>query len=162
MITIGLLCEGKTPEDNRVALTPEQCKWIHLHINGVQVVAQSSLHRCFTDAEYKAAGITVNNDLSHCDLLLGIKEVPVQWLIPGKTYLFFSHTRKKQPYNQVLFRAVIDKKITLIDYECLEHEDGQRIIGFGFFAGIVGAHNGMMAYGNRTGLFHLELSLIHI
>jgi saccharopine dehydrogenase (NAD+, L-lysine forming) len=87
---------------------------------------------------------------------LGIKEVPVGQLISGKTYLFFSHTKKKQPYNQQLFRAILDKKITLVDYECLEHEDGQRIIGFGFFAGVVGAHNGMMAYGNRTGLFTLE------
>ena len=87
---------------------------------------------------------------------LGIKEVPVDQLIPGKTYLFFSHTKKKQPHNQQLLKAILDKKITLIDYECLEHEDGQRIIGFGFFAGIVGAHNGMMAYGNRTGLFKLD------
>uniref|UniRef100_UPI002587FBF0 NAD(P)-dependent oxidoreductase n=1 Tax=Hydrotalea sp. TaxID=2881279 RepID=UPI002587FBF0 len=87
--------------------------------------------------------------------LLGIKEVPKADLIPNKVYLFFSHTRKKQPYNRALFHEMINKKITLIDYECLEHEDGQRIIGFGFFAGIVGAHNGMMCYGKRTGLFHL-------
>ncbi|MCY7309827.1 MAG: NAD(P)-dependent oxidoreductase, partial [Chitinophagaceae bacterium] len=80
----------------------------------------------------------------------------VDQLLPGKTYLFFSHTKKKQPHNQPLLRAILDKKIRLIDYECLEHEDGQRIIGFGFFAGIVGAHNGMMAYGNRTGLFTLD------
>jgi len=94
--------------------------------------------------------------MSDCDILLGIKEVPVDQLIPGKTYLFFSHTKKKQLHNQPLLRAILDKKIRLVDYECLEHEDGQRIIGFGFFAGIVGAHNGMMAYGNRTGLFKLD------
>jgi hypothetical protein len=87
---------------------------------------------------------------------LGIKEVPVKELIPGKTYLFFSHTKKKQPHNQALLRSILEKKITLIDYECLEHEDGQRIIGFGFFAGVVGAHNGMMGYGIRTGLFNLD------
>ncbi|MGB3007573.1 MAG: NAD(P)-dependent oxidoreductase, partial [Chitinophagaceae bacterium] len=85
-----------------------------------------------------------------------IKEVPVAQLMPGKTYLFFSHTKKKQPHNQPLLSAVLEKGITLIDYECLEHEDGQRIIGFGFFAGVVGAHNGMMAYGNRIGLFALD------
>ncbi|MGZ8559690.1 MAG: NAD(P)-dependent oxidoreductase, partial [Chitinophagaceae bacterium] len=89
-------------------------------------------------------------------ILLGIKEVPVDQLIPGRTYLFFSHTKKKQPYNQKLMRAILDKNILLIDYECLEHDDGQRIIGFGFFAGVVGAHNGIMAYGNRTGLYKLE------
>lgn len=156
MITIGLLREGKIPVDNRVALTPEQCQWIHQHMNGVRLVVQTSPHRCFPDSEYEAAGIPVQEDVSHCDLLLGIKEVPAQWLIPGKTYCFFSHTRKKQPYNQALFRTILDKRITLIDYECLEHEDGQRILGFGFFAGVVGAHNGVMAYGNRTGLYQLD------
>src|SRR5205085_3931568 len=64
--------------------------------------------------------------------------------------------KKMQLHNRGLLRAMLDKKITLVDYECLEHEDGQRIIGFGFFAGVVGAHNGIMAYGNRTGLFTLE------
>src|SRR5258708_9100973 len=86
---------------------------------------------------------------------MGIKEVPEKELIPGKTYLFFSHTKKQQPYNQAMFHSLLDKKITLIDYECLEHADGQRILGFGFFAGIVGAHNGIMAYGRRTGQYQL-------
>jgi saccharopine dehydrogenase (NAD+, L-lysine-forming) len=156
MIKLGLLREGKVPPDNRVALTPDQCKWLHTHMNNLQIVAQTSSDRCFTDAEYKAAGIPIQEDMSDCDLLLGIKEVPADWLIPGKTYLFFSHTRKKQPYNQRLFRTMLTKQITLIDYECLEHEDGQRILGFGFFAGVVGAHNGVMAYGNRTGLYQLD------
>ena len=98
----------------------------------------------------------MKEDMSDCDILLGIKEVPVDQLLAGKTYLFFSHTKKKQPHNQKLLWAILDKNIRLIDYECLEHEDGQRIIGFGFFAGVVGAHNGMMAYGNRTGLFKLD------
>jgi len=111
--------------------------------------------RCFKDEDYKAAGAALSEDLSMCDVLLGIKEVPVEMLIPNKTYLFFSHTRKKQPYNQKLMKAMVEKNITLIDYECLEYEDGQRIIGFGFFAGIVGAHNGIMAYGNRTKEFNL-------
>jgi saccharopine dehydrogenase (NAD+, L-lysine forming) len=93
--------------------------------------------------------------LTHCDLLLGIKEVPVSDLLPDKRYMFFSHTKKLQPHNQKMLQAVIEKRITLIDYECLEHEDGQRILGFGFFAGIVGAHNGMMAYGKRTNTFQL-------
>ena len=70
--------------------------------------------------------------------------------------LFRSHTKKKQAHNRALMKAILEKKITLIDYECLEHEDGQRIIGFGFFAGVVGAHNGIMAYGKRTGLFNLD------
>jgi alanine dehydrogenase len=156
MTLIGLIREGKTPADNRVALTPAQCKWIHKNSDAVRVIAQSSSTRCFSDREYLLAGIEVKEDLSECDVLMGIKEVPKESLIAGKTYLFFSHTKKKQPYNQALFHAIIDKKITLIDYECLEHDDGQRIIGFGFFAGIVGAHNGIMAYGNRTGLYSID------
>lgn len=156
MIQIGLLREGKIPVDNRVALTPSQCKWLQQNFNDVKVIVQHSPHRCFPDREYEMAGIAVQENLDNCDILLGIKEVPVDMLIPGKTYLFFSHTKKKQPYNQHLFRTILDKKITLIDYECLEHEDGQRIIGFGFFAGVVGAHNGVMAYGNRTGLYKLD------
>ncbi|HQX73494.1 MAG TPA: NAD(P)-dependent oxidoreductase [Chitinophagaceae bacterium] len=156
MIRIGLIREGKIPADNRVALTPAQCKWILKNSSDVKIIVQSSPDRCFSDREYLSAGVELKEDLGECDLLFGIKEVPVAQLIPGKTYLFFSHTKKKQPQNQKLLQAIIDKKITLIDYECLEHEDGQRIIGFGFFAGVVGAHNGMMAYGNRTGLFKLD------
>lgn len=156
MIKIGLIREGKTPADARVALTPAQCKWIRQNREDIKIFVQTSLVRCYADAEYVAAGVTVQEDMSDCDILLGIKEVPVDMLIENKTYLFFSHTKKLQPYNQKLLQALIKKNITLIDYECLEHEDGARIIGFGFFAGVVGAHNGMMAYGNRTGLYKLE------
>jgi saccharopine dehydrogenase (NAD+, L-lysine-forming) len=156
MIKIGLIKEGKIPADNRVALTPAQCKWIHRNSSEVEIIAQSSTVRCFSDREYQHAGVQVKDDISECNILLGIKEVPVNELLPGKTYMFFSHTKKKQPQNQKMLQAILEKQITLIDYECLEHEDGQRIIGFGFFAGVVGAHNGMMAYGNRTGLYKLD------
>ncbi|MEJ8844367.1 NAD(P)-dependent oxidoreductase [Lacibacter sp. H375] len=155
MLTIGLIREGKTPADNRVALTPAQCKWVHKNTSDVKIVVQSSPQRCFTDKEYRSAGVEITEDMTHCDVLFGIKEVPVEELIPNKTYLFFSHTKKAQLHNQKLMRAMVEKKITLIDYECLTHDDGQRIIGFGFFAGIVGAHNGMMAFGKRTGAFKL-------
>ncbi|SDC01696.1 NAD(P)-dependent oxidoreductase [Niabella drilacis] len=155
-VKIGLIREGKIPHDSRVALTPAQCKWLQAHRPGLSLVVQPSPGRCYKDEEYERAGILLTEDLTDCDILLGIKEVPVTDLIGQKTYLFFSHTKKKQPHNQKLLQAILQKKITLIDYECLEHEDGKRIIGFGFFAGIVGAHNGLMAYGNRTGLFHLE------
>jgi alanine dehydrogenase len=155
MLVIGLIREEKIPADNRVALVPAQCKWLMKHFADMRILVQTSANRCFTDEEYRQAGIEVTEDISGCNLLLGIKEVPVERLLPGKKYLFFSHTRKKQPHNQALLHAMMDKGITLVDYECLEHKDGQRIIGFGFFAGIVGAHNGIMAYGNRTGAYHL-------
>jgi len=156
MLKIGLIKEGKIPADTRVALTPAQCKWIHKNHPEIKVIVQHSENRCFTDKEYELAGVEIKNNMEDCDILMGIKEVPADMLIEGKTYLFFSHTKKLQPWNQQLLKAAIAKKITLVDYECLEHEDGKRIIGFGFFAGIVGAHNGMMAFGKRTGLYQLD------
>jgi len=156
MLTIGLIKEEKIPADNRVALTPAHCKWLLSKVPHCRIVVEPSNSRCFADADYQRAGAFITNNLSICDVLMGIKEVPVAKLISNKTYLFFSHTKKEQPHNQPLMHAMIDKGITLIDYECLEHEDGQRIIGFGFFAGVVGAHNGMMAYGNRTNTFSLS------
>ncbi len=156
MLVIGLIREGKVPVDNRVALSPAQCKWLHKNFSDIKVVAQPSTIRCFRDAEYRQAGVEVTDDLSACTILFGIKEVPVDQLIEGKVYMFFSHTRKRQPHNAKMLGAMMNLKNTLIDYECLVHDDGQRIIGFGFFAGIVGAHNGMMAFGKRKGLYNLE------
>jgi saccharopine dehydrogenase (NAD+, L-lysine forming) len=155
MIKIGLLREGKIPLDNRVALTPAQCDWLKRESGLAEVLVQTAHNRCYTDEEYVRAGVTVTEDLSSCNIILGIKEVPETALMENKTYLFFSHTIKKQPHNKKLLQAVLKKKIRLIDYECLRHEDGQRMIGFGFFAGVVGAHNGMMCYGERTQTFKL-------
>ena len=155
MIRIGLIRETKIPADNRVALIPSQCKWLQKNFDTLKIFAQPSETRCYGNKEYEMAGVEIKEDLSDCDYLFGIKEVAAEQLIPGKKYLFFSHTRKMQPYNRALFRVILDKKITLIDYECMEHEDGQRILGFGFFAGIVGAHNGIMAYGQRSGQYTL-------
>ena len=155
MPVIGLIKEGKVPSDNRVALSPKQCRYLLDQFPSWDIIVESSPNRCFKDKEYQNEGIKVVEDISVADILLGIKEVPKEQLIEGKKYLFFSHTKKSQNYNQALFHVMMDKNITLIDYECLEHEDGQRLIGFGFFAGIVGAHNGIMAYGNRTKEFTL-------
>lgn len=156
MLKIGLIREEKIPMDNRVAFTPSQCKWIHNNFKDISIQVQQSEHRCFSDREYEMAGIEVRSDISACDILMGIKEVPVEALLPGKTYYIFSHTKKLQSRNRKLLRAIIQNKNTLVDYECLEHSDGTRILGFGFFAGIVGAHNGMMAFGKRTGTYHLD------
>ena len=156
MPVIGLIKEGKVPSDNRVALSPKQCRYLLDQFPSWDIIVESSPHRCFKDKEYQKEGIKVVEDISTADILLGIKEVPKDQLIANKKYLFFSHTKKAQTYNKALFHVMMDKNITLIDYECLEHEDGQRLIGFGFFAGIVGAHNGIMAYGNRTKEFKLS------
>ena len=156
MPVIGLIKEGKVPSDNRVALSPKQCRYLLDQFPSWDIIVESSPNRCFKDREYQKEGIKVVDDISSADLLFGIKEVPKDQLIPNKKYLFFSHTKKAQTFNKALFHVMMDKNITLIDYECLEHEDGQRLIGFGFFAGIVGAHNGIMAYGNRTKEFKLS------
>lgn len=155
-LKIVLIREDKTPQDNRVAFTPRQCRWIVDRYPQIELVIQPALTRCFSDAEYKKEGITLQEDVSDCDILMGIKEVPPELLLPGKTYFMFSHTRKKQPYNRKLLKTILEKNITLIDYECLTHEDGHRILGFGFFAGVVGAHNGLMAYGKKTGAFSFK------
>ena len=156
MLKLGILKEEKIPSDNRVALTPAQCRWLQENYPDCKVVVQRSATRCYSDREYSMAGIELADSLDDCSILLGIKEVPPARVLPGKTYLMFSHTCKKQPHNQKLLRTLIEKGCNLIDYECLRHGDGQRIIGFGFFAGIVGAHNGIMAYGNRSGAFSLQ------
>lgn len=154
MLKIGLIRERKSPPDTRVALTPKQCVHIMQHYP-VSIVVEPSPGRCITDEEYIAEGIQMQEDLSDCDVLLGIKEVKIETLIPGKTYFFFSHTKKKQPYNQPLMHALIEKNIRLIDYECLTHIDEQRILGFGLYAGIVGAHNGLLTFGRKFGLYDL-------
>ena len=153
---IALIRERKSPADVRVALTPVQCAALMNRWPQVTVVAESSPDRCFGDEDYAEAGISVQTDVSDCDVLLGIKEVPKDHLIADKTYFFFSHTIKKQPYNREMLQVIIKKQIRLVDYETLKWENGQRVLGFGRFAGIVGAYNGLLTWGKKTGLFNLK------
>lgn len=155
-VLIGLIRERKLHPDTRVALTPVQCVALQNRFPEVKIHVESSPDRCFTDDEYRAAGIEVVADLNSCQVLLGIKEVPLEYLIPEKTYFFFSHTIKKQAYNLAMLRDIIAKKIQLIDYETLRWENGQRVLGFGRFAGIVGAYNGLLTWGKKTGKFALK------
>ena len=153
---LGIIREGKTPPDNRVPLTPEQCLEVQKKFQNVEVLVQPGKVRCFTDEDYKKAGIKVQEDLSCCDVLLGVKEVPTNDLIPGKIYFFFSHTIKKQEYNRKLLQTILEKNIQLVDYEALTDKNGFRIIGFGRFAGLVGAYSGIRAYGLRNDFFRLK------
>jgi saccharopine dehydrogenase (NAD+, L-lysine-forming) len=153
---IGILREEKTPEDNRVPLTPSQCRTLMEEYSNIWVAVQPSPDRCYTDNEYRYQGIAVRENLSDCDLLLGVKEIPPHLLIPDKTYMIFSHTIKKQQHNKKLLCAILDKKIRLIDYECLKDEHGKRIIAFGRWAGIVGAYNTILMIGLRTGRYELK------
>jgi saccharopine dehydrogenase (NAD+, L-lysine-forming) len=155
-LTIGLICEGKNPPDRRVALTPKKCVELQDTYPGLRVRVQPSAHRAFADQEYRDLGLEVTDDMEPCDVLLGVKEVPVEELLPGKTYLFFSHTVKKQPRNRALLQAILDKHITLIDYELLTNAAGERVVAFGHWAGIVGAYNGLLTYGRKHSLFRLK------
>ncbi|MDD3812487.1 MAG: NAD(P)-dependent oxidoreductase [Bacteroidales bacterium] len=153
---IGLLRETKNPPDRRVALPPQQAASLMKKYPNLELVAQPSQIRCFADEEYAHAGVPMQEDLSDCDLLIGIKEVDIKSLIPEKKYLFFAHVAKKQPYNKPLLQAILSKQITLVDYEYLTNLDGQRLIAFGRWAGIVGAYNGLRAWGLKTGRFNLK------
>lgn len=155
-IIIGVIREGKVPPDKRVPLTPEQCVKLQTIYPHVQVIVQPSPIRAFLDHEYSDLGIELNEDLSGCDILIGVKEVNIEDLIPNKKYLFFSHTFKKQPYNRELLRAVLEKQVQLIDYEVLKDKSNKRIIGFGRYAGIVGCYNGFLTYGLKHNLYSLK------
>ncbi|MBX9853299.1 MAG: NAD(P)-dependent oxidoreductase [Cytophagaceae bacterium] len=155
-IKIGILREGKVPPDKRVPLLPEQCVQVMAQYPHVSIAVQPSDIRCIGNKEYADAGIPLQEDLSDYDILMGVKEVPIHLLIPNKTYTFFSHTLKKQPHNQKLLQTVLEKKITLIDYECLKDTKGNRILAFGRFAGIVGAYNAFLFYGVKYKLYDLK------
>ena len=152
---IGIIKEGKNPPDKRVPLTPKQCALLKQKF-AFDIVVQPSDIRCFTDQEYVEEGIVLQNDLSDCDIILGVKEVPIENLIRNKTFVFFSHTIKKQPYNQNLLKKIIEKSIRLIDYEVLKGEDGKRVIGFGRYAGIVGCYNAFLTYGLKANSYKLK------
>ncbi len=153
---IGLIKEGKFPVDRRVAFTPGQLAEMQRRYAGkLTFVVESSPVRAFTDDEYREKGVPVVTDLEDCDILMGIKEVPIPQLLDEKTYFFFSHTIKKQAYNRPLLLAIMEKKITLVDYEVLRNL-GERVVAFGRWAGIVGGYNGLWTYGKKTGLFDLK------
>ncbi len=156
IIRLGIIKEGKIPPDKRVPFSPLQVVEIEQRYPHVKVVVQESAVRAFTDDEYREKGIEVRSDVSDCEILMGIKEVPITDLIPKKTYLFFSHTIKKQPYNKKLIQAILNAKIRLVDYEALKDKLNNRLVAFGRFAGIVGAYNGLLTYGKRYGLFSMR------
>lgn len=155
-LKIGVLREEKSPPDKRVPLTPLICTELLRAYPNLEIVIQPSKIRCYSDDEYLAFGLTLQEDLSDCDVLMGVKEVPKENLIPGKKYFFFSHTIKKQAHNVKLMKTLIEKKIQMIDYETLTDKNHNRIIGFGRYAGIVGAYNGILGYGRKYDLFQIK------
>jgi len=153
---IGVLKEEKVPADKRVPLTPNQCRQLLDTYPDIEISVKSSAIRCFSDAMYIAEGINVVDDLSDCDVLIGVKEVPKESLIANKTYLYFSHTIKEQSYNRGLLLKMFELNISMVDYEVLRNKQGKRLLGFGRYAGIVGAYNGFLTYGLKSGKYNLK------
>ena len=151
----GIIQERKNPPDKRVVLSPSLCQNILQKYSEAQIIVEPSTIRVFSDNEYSDRGIKVANKMEECHVLLGVKEVPIDALIPNKKYFFFSHTIKKQEYNRDLLRAILAKNIELYDHEVITNQNGQRLVAFGRYAGIVGAYNGVRAYGLKFNLFKL-------
>lgn len=151
----GIIKERKNPPDRRVVFSPSELAKLKQLYHEATVEVESSDIRIFPDIEYKTMGITVTDDVSDCDVLFGVKEVPVENLIPDKAYFFFSHTIKKRPYNQKLLKAVLEKNIDLYDHETIVDSHNRRLIGFGKYAGMVGVYNGIRAFGIKFELFKL-------
>ncbi len=152
---LGIIKERKNPPDRRVVFSPDELVNLKNQFPDTNIKIESSDIRIFPDAKYIEKGFEVTDDVSDCDVLLGVKEVPINALIPNKNYFFFSHTIKKQPYNRTLLKAVLDKNITLYDHETIVDSKNGRLIGFGRYAGIVGAYNGIRAFGIKFDLFNL-------
>ena len=155
MIKFALIKERKTPPDRRVVFSPQTLKEAVKKFPEAGFKIESSDIRIFSDQEYRDAGFEVFEDVSDCDVMLGVKEVPIPALVPNKKYFFFSHTIKKQPYNRDLLREVLKKNIELYDHEVIVNEYGGRLIGFGRYAGLVGAYNGLRLIGLKKGIFEL-------
>ncbi len=153
---IGIIKEGKVPPDFRVALTPKQCKAVEILYPEVKIHVQRSPIRTFKDEEYEKEGILLVDSVENCDIIIGVKEVNISDLVPNKTFLFFSHTIKKQAYNQQLLKSILDKKIRLVDYEVIKDKNNKRLIGFGRYAGIVGTYNGFLTWGLKNNSYQLK------
>lgn len=151
----GIIKERKNPPDKRVVFSPKKLQQFQQKYPTSVIVVESSDIRVFSDEQYKNVGINVVENVSDCDVLFGVKEVPIDALIPNKKYFFFSHTIKKQSYNRDLLKAILHKNIQLFDHETIVKENGARLIGFGRYAGIVGAYNGFRAIGLTNETFNL-------
>jgi alanine dehydrogenase len=154
----GIIKERKNPPDRRVVFSPEKLQEFQNTFKKATIKVESSDIRVFSDNDYRKAGFEVVNDISDCNVLLGVKEVPIESLIPNKKYFFFSHTIKKQPYNRGLLLAILEKNIELYDHETIVKENGARLIGFGRYAGIVGTYNGFRAFGLKHETFNLPMA----
>ena len=156
MTHFGIIRERKNPPDMRVVLSPQACQKVLNTFPEAKITVEPSPLRVFSDEEYREAGLSVASSMDNCDVLIGVKEVPIESLIPNKKYFFFSHTIKKQPYNRELLRAILSKNIEMYDHEVITNAKGNRLVAFGRYAGIVGAYNGLRTFGLKSELFKIS------
>lgn len=148
MLRVGIRREDKSIWERRSPLVPEHVGRL-VRDHGVPVCVESSDLRVFADAEFAAQGATIVTDLSDCAIILGVKEVPVGRLLPGKTYVFFSHTIKGQAHNMAMLRKLIELGCGLIDYERITDDHGRRLVFFGYHAGLAGMIDTLWSLGQR-------------
>ncbi|GAA4292526.1 NAD(P)-dependent oxidoreductase [Aestuariibaculum suncheonense] len=154
-ITFAIIKERKNPPDRRVVFSPAALVQVRDKFPEATFKVEASDIRVFPDEAYKNLGFEVTNDVSDCDVFIGVKEVPIDALVPDKKYFFFSHTIKKQPYNRKLLQEILEKNIELYDHETIVNEKGFRLIGFGRYAGIVGTYNGFRTWGLKYNSWQL-------
>ena len=145
---LGIRREDMYAWERRVPLTPQDAKEL-VEAHGLEIVVQSSPKRVFSDEEYRQAGIEVEENLSSCPVIFGIKEIPIPVLEHGRTYVFFSHTIKGQSYNMPMLSRLLELSCTLIDYEKVTDKNGHRLIFFGNYAGLAGMIETLWAFGKR-------------
>lgn len=145
---IGIRREDKNRFEKRAPLSPEHVMRLK-NDHGVEFCVQASELRIYPDEEYAGKGASISNEISGCDVILGVKEVSIHEIHPGKVYMFFSHTIKGQKKNMKMLRKLVEKKVTLIDFEKIVDETGRRLIFFGWHAGAAGLIDSMWALGRR-------------
>ncbi len=169
-MNLAIIKERKSPPDRRVVFSPKACQNLLKKYPLLNICVEPSNIRAYRNEQYVKADLNLTSNISECDVFLGVKEVPIEALIPNKSYFFFSHTIKKQAYNRKLLKAILDKNITLYDHEVITDAKGRRLVAFGKYAGIVGAYNAIRTYGLKSQLFevpkasevHNKIALIEI
>jgi len=159
--TIGIRREDKNKWEVRVPIIPDAVKLIKDKW-GINSIVQPYATRAFKDEEYLKDGAEINEDLLKADIIFAVKEVPINLLLENKTYLFFSHTIKGQSYNMPLLKALLNKKCTLIDYECIKDNKGRRLVFFGKYAGLAGMIDALHGLGKRLDYYGKKSPFLHI
>ncbi|MCF8367912.1 MAG: hypothetical protein K9G76_02630 [Bacteroidales bacterium] len=153
--TIGIRHEDKYLMERRVAIIPQHAKKL-IEEQGLEILVEDSPKRIFKNEEFVKAGAKVVHDLSPAKVILGVKEMPIDFFEQDKTYMFFSHVIKGQSYNMPMLKKMMEKKVTLIEYEKVVDEMGRRLIFFGRFAGLAGMINSLWSLGQRLKLQGIE------